>query len=479
MNSLRLAVGGTVAAALAARASGGPAFNLFGGFHHAGPGVGGGMCALNDVATAIAELRADGMTGQIVVLDLDAHPPDGLSACLADDPHVRIGSISGSEWSALPSNVDETFLPGAEDAPYLAALTSLLARLPRPELVFVISGGDVLSGDRLGKLALTLDGARERDLEVAAWAEHAPSVWLPAGGYADASWKVLVGTYLAVTRKSRRPVKDKDPLMSRFAAIARGLSKERLTGTVSENDDWSLADVEEELFGHGRSEVKLLGFYTTEGIEYALARYGGFDHLRRLGYRDLRIHIDPEDDVGQRVTVHGRAEGTEHLLIDLIVGRDQIAGAPVLVVHWLSLRNPRAAFTDGRRPLPGQEFPGLGLARDMGQLLGQMAERLGLTAVALRPAYLHTAYAARTHFAFVDAERQARFVWLLHDLRPRPLGEISRALSEGRVRLDGKPYAWEADLMLYQPGDVPPSLQRSPEESAEPTRPRFTLVEAL
>lgn len=469
MHTVRLAVGGTIAASRLAVDTKASVFNLMGGFHHAGPAVGGGYCALNDIAIAIAQLRSDGYKEQIVILDLDAHPPDGLAACLVGDAKVKIGSISGSEWGALIGAVDETFLPGADDDTYLAALRALLGRMPRPALAFVLAGGDVLAGDRLGALSLTLAGVRERDLLVAEWLDRTPSVWLPAGGYSDKSWKVLVGAYLAVTRRSRRPVKDKDPMMSRYAAIARGLSADRLSGGGP--DDWSLEDVETELYGRPIQHLRLLGYYTIEGIEYALARYGVLDHVRRLGYTKLVINIEPPDDVGQRVTVHGNADGQAHLLIDLIVKRDTAQGEPALVVHWLSLRNPRAAFVDGRKPLPGQEVPGLGLARDMGQLLGRMAERLGLPQVALRPAYLHSAYAARNHFHFCDPARQQRFISLLADLGDKPLSEITRALSEGRVRMDGAPYAWEADLMIYRPEDPSVSLQAP----AGP-RPRFTLV---
>lgn len=60
--------------------------NLLGGFHHARPDVAGGFCPVNDVAVAIAAVRADGFRGRVLVLDLDAHPPDGLAACLAGDP---------------------------------------------------------------------------------------------------------------------------------------------------------------------------------------------------------------------------------------------------------------------------------------------------------------------------------------------------------------------------------------------------------
>jgi acetoin utilization deacetylase AcuC-like enzyme len=467
MHTLRLAVGGTIAAARAARDAGTATFNLMGGFHHAGPALGGGMCALNDVAIAIAALRADGYEGAIVVLDLDAHPPDGLAACASSMSGVTIGSISGSDWGPLPGAVDEVFLPDADDAKYAEALSALLARLPRPALAFVIAGGDVLRGDRLGRLQLTLAGARARDLAVVEWLARAPSVWLPAGGYSNASWKVLAGSYLAVSRRSRRPVKNKDPLMSRYAAVARGLDPARLSGA---DDPASMADVEAELFGRPPPQPRFLDYYTKEGIEYALSRYGVEQHLRRLGYERLSIDIDAPDEVGQRVMVRGEAGGAMHLLIDLIMGRGMVDGEPALIVHWLSLRNPRAAFDRDRRALPGQEVPGLGLARDMGALFGRMAERLGLACVAFRPAFLHTAYASRAHFHFLDPARQLRFVMLLSDLKTVPLGELTRALAEGRVRLDGQPYAWEAELMIFRPNERPPSLELAP------SAPRFTLA---
>src|ERR1700682_229073 len=116
MNTVRLACGATIGAArgvlsrLNPRRVGRRALNLSGGFHHARPNVAGGFCPVNDVAVAIAAVRAEGFRGRVVVLDLDAHPPDGLAACLASDPSCFIGSISGSDWGPLPG-VDETVLP--------------------------------------------------------------------------------------------------------------------------------------------------------------------------------------------------------------------------------------------------------------------------------------------------------------------------------------------------------------------------------
>ena len=433
--------------------------------------MGGGFCALDDVAIAIAAVRDDGFDAPIVIVDLDAHPPDGLAACVVADPHVRIGSISGSDWGPLPGNVDETFFEGrARSAILSPALSSLLSRLPRPRLAFVLAGGDVLAGDRLGQLALSRSKACARAR--AAWSPStstaSPRCGCPRAAIRRTAGRCSSGTYLAVTRRSGKPVRDLDPQMIRFASIAHRLDPARLSGS---SDEWSLAEVEEELYGRPTPAPRLLGYYTREGLEYALAQYGVLEHVQRLGYGDLRVDIDSPDEVGQRVTVHGEAAGRAHLLIDLIVSRDELAGEPTLMLLWMSLRNPRAAFAD-RKPLPGQEVPGLGLARDMGQLLGRMAERLGMRGVAFRPAFMHTAYAARTRFRFVDADRQLRFVSLLADLREQSLGEITRALHDGRVRMDGAPYAWEADLMIYRPADPPPQM-----DPPDGPRPRFSIDE--
>ena len=97
----------------------------------------------------------------------------------------------------------------------------------------------------------------------------------------------------------------------------------------------------------------------------------------------------------------------------------------------------------------GQDVPGLGLMSEIGTMLALMAARLGHGAVVFRPAYFHTAYAARRAFQFVDPARQGRFEALLRDLAGVPLLEATNAVAAGQVRLDGAPYAWEADEMAY------------------------------
>jgi acetoin utilization deacetylase AcuC-like enzyme len=472
LSTIRLACGGTLAAAREALDTGAPALNLLGGFHHAGPSAAGGNCPVNDIAVAIAALRAEGLHDPVAVIDLDAHPPDGTAACMAGDPATWIGSISGVDWGEI-LRADETVLPeGSDDAAYLAALDALLRRMPPVRLAFVIAGGDVLAGDRYGRLGLTVDGAHARDLRVADALDGTPSVWLPGGGYHRNAWKVLAGTGMALATGSALRVPPRyDPLSTRFRGIARELGPAgvaKLTEPEFGEDDLR------EALGLGRRERQLLlGFYTAAGLEHGLYRYGVLSFLQRIGFGPFRVAIEQASS-GDRARLYGRARGEEHLLVELVLEKRRVVGAEVLFVHWLSLRNPLARFSAARPRLPGQEVPGLGLAREMGTLLALMARRHGLVGVAFRPAHMHTAFAARHDFAFTDAARQGRFEAMMRDLAGVPLLEATLAVEEKRVRMNGAPYAWEPEDMILRLDAT--RDERDQEVARERERVRFELL---
>ncbi len=460
LDTIRLACGGTLDAARETLRTSHPALNLLGGFHHAAPDAAGGFCPVNDIAVAIATLRAEGFARRVVVLDLDAHPPDGLAACLRDDPKVFLGSLSGSDWGPI-QGADETVLPeGCGDDAYLSALEALLRRAPYPALAFVIAGGDVVAGDKLGRLGLSLRGVRRRDLTVARWLDGVPQVWLPGGGYSHQSWRVLAGSGMALALRSLRAIpRGYDPLSSRFSGISAELSSAELGDT----GELTSEDIEEALGLRPTRQSLLLGFYTASGLELAMHRYGVFQHLARLGYQDFRVSFDM-GGAGERLRLTGSSDGQTHVLVEAVLEKRRCLGAPVLYIHWLSLRNPRVHFSERRPRLPGQEVPGLGLARESGTMLALMAMRLGLAGVVLRPAHYHSAYTARHHFAFVDPGRQGRFEALVRDLSHLPLLTATTLMSEGRILMDGQPYVWEADEMVYWLGESPAEMGEAEHE---------------
>jgi hypothetical protein len=233
-------------------------------------------------------------------------------------------------------------------------------------------------------------------------------------------------------------------MAARFARLARYID----AAPARVVPELSFEDVEVELGLKAVVEPKvLLGVYTLEGLEYALFRFGVLTFLERRGYGNLRVTIGAGSSGGERVTVLGDADGQTHNLIECVMERQVLDGRPALYVHWLSLRDPRARFSERRPRFPGQDAPGLGLAREITEMILLAAERVGVEGVAFTPAYFHTAYLVRGRFRFLEPERQGQFEAMVRDLMPLGLEATTRALADGSVLCDGQPTVWKPELM--------------------------------
>lgn len=205
----RATLSGTVRAAFAALEHG-IAGNLAGGTHHAFQDRGEAYCLFNDVAVAIARLRAAGAARRPFVLDLDVHQGNGTAAMLAGDAAAFTFSLHGAGNYPLRKergSLDLELPDGTTDAAYLAALDAHLApALDRhaPDLVFYQSGVDALAGDRLGRLALTHAGlaARDRRVFAACAARGLPVVILLGGGYGR-PLEITIEAHAGVWRAAR------------------------------------------------------------------------------------------------------------------------------------------------------------------------------------------------------------------------------------------------------------------------------------
>ncbi len=163
----RLAVGGTTLAARHALERG-VGLHCGGGAHHAFRDHGEGYCALNDIAAAILKLRGEGRARRAAVVDLDAHQGNGTAAIFSGDPAVF--TFSMHQAGLYPekkekSSLDVELAAGTGDKKYLELLSKALRLVLdfRPDLVIYQAGVDVWERDRLGGLALTERGVRERD----------------------------------------------------------------------------------------------------------------------------------------------------------------------------------------------------------------------------------------------------------------------------------------------------------------------------
>ena len=208
-----LGCGGTLAAARHALRDG-VACSIGGGFHHAHAGHGEGFCMLNDVAIALGRLLHDRAVTRALVVDLDVHhgngtaaifPPLGRSAKHAAFAYGQIiGSLEPSAQGVFtlsmhqqnnypaykpPSSLDLPLEDGVNDEQYMDALEQALALAFarfQPQIVAYVAGSDPFLEDKLGGLALSIEGLKERDRRVfrAAQSSGVPIFSVFAGGYA-------------------------------------------------------------------------------------------------------------------------------------------------------------------------------------------------------------------------------------------------------------------------------------------------------
>ena len=171
----------------------GTGLNLAGGTHHAFPGHGEGFCVFNDVAIAIRALQAEGRITRAAIVDLDVHQGNGTARIFADDPDVFTFSMHGARnypFRKERSRLDVELPDGVEDGEYLGLLAAHLEPVldeACPELMVYIAGADPYRHDRLGRLALSIEGLGRRDALVfdACRRRSLPVAVVLGGGYAS------------------------------------------------------------------------------------------------------------------------------------------------------------------------------------------------------------------------------------------------------------------------------------------------------
>lgn len=170
----------------------GIAFNIAGGTHHAFYNRGEAFCLLNDQAIGANYLLATGKAHQILIIDLDVHQGNGTAALFQNNPKVFTFSMHGKAnypFQKEKSDLDIALKDNTSDDEYLERLEMHLSQLLttiKPDFVFYLSGVDVLKEDKLGRLALTLEGTKKRDELVfsSCFEQQVPVQCSMGGGYA-------------------------------------------------------------------------------------------------------------------------------------------------------------------------------------------------------------------------------------------------------------------------------------------------------
>lgn len=147
----------------------GCAMNVAGGTHHSFADHGEGFCVLNDFAIAANHLLCKKIVDKILIVDLDVHQGNGTAKLFENNSNVFTFSMHGA--MNYPSRKEQSDLDiglpdKTKDYYYLKTLQKTLPYLidqVEPDIIFYLSGVDVLETDKLGRLSMSIQGTRERD----------------------------------------------------------------------------------------------------------------------------------------------------------------------------------------------------------------------------------------------------------------------------------------------------------------------------
>jgi len=165
--------------------------NVAGGTHHAFKDKGEGFCLFNDFGVTAHYLLEHHLASKILIIDLDVHQGNGTASIFENDPRVFTFSMHGGRnypFHKEKSDLDVPLTDGITDLEYHQILDKHLYRVlddSKPDIVFYLSGVDVLKTDKLGKLKLSKKGCALRDRKVieACFHRNLPILVAMGGGY--------------------------------------------------------------------------------------------------------------------------------------------------------------------------------------------------------------------------------------------------------------------------------------------------------
>ena len=177
----------------------GASANIAGGTHHAFRDRGEGFCLFNDVAIGSYYAIEKHKMQSILIIDLDVHQGNGTASILRDNDNVFTFSMHGEKnypFHKENSNLDVPVKDGITGKEYLKKLKENLDFLSdelSPDIIFYISGVDILNTDKLGRLAVKRDDCKKRDDMVFEFSKKskAPIVTVMGGGYSEKIYDIV------------------------------------------------------------------------------------------------------------------------------------------------------------------------------------------------------------------------------------------------------------------------------------------------
>lgn len=199
-------------------------------------------------------------------------------------------------------------------------------------------------------------------------------------------------------------------------------------------------------------EKLFLGTLSQQELWQLLERAQIIRELKDRGYHPVKLELEYLTERDHRFYLVFKDEKILHMRLRLshfkLHRHPLMPAMKMLFIDWLQSRHVLARGRE-RALFPGQDVPGLGIFNRIDHFLRNLVVETHAYGGFNIPEYFHDALLFHRAFRFYDPAREAFFRALLRDLRSDGAREISRALSDGRIRdREGKVMEWHGAEML-------------------------------
>lgn len=202
----------------------------------------------------------------------------------------------------------------------------------------------------------------------------------------------------------------------------------------------------------GREKL-FLGTLSREELWQQLEEAHVISAVRERGYWPITLELDFLTERDHRFYLLFRNEKILHMRLRLsyfkLHRHPLMPAVKLLFIDWMQSRHVLRSASHKRALFPGQDAPGLGIFSRIDAFLRNLVVKTHAYGGFNIPEYFHDALLFHRAFKFYDPAREAFFRALLRDLKSYGAREISKALSEGRIRdRHGDIMEWHGSEML-------------------------------
>lgn len=185
------------------------------------------------------------------------------------------------------------------------------------------------------------------------------------------------------------------------------------------------------------SNKLFLGRFSEEDMRDMIQSIGLLKHLDSMGFSNILIDIDKDENHINYFKLYWEDKTPENQLLDLRVSEHIFIPQErflkeglkrelsMILIEWLSAKNPLAVFDEKRPQLPGQGNPGLGILKYCFELLKIISCEVFKDGFLDIPTHMHGAIMYSKKFKFFDPAQEGTLRAVMRDLNKFSLPDIS------------------------------------------------------